>query len=96
MSSAAPSRGSRVTMVSQLLGRRVDVGNSNLLLRRWAWGNVPGFTLPDSACAEIFGAISVAGISFLLGALVSRFGWIAVGKISGRGPGIGFCLAEVI
>jgi len=28
----------------------------------------------------------LAAISFLLGALVSRFGWIAVGKISGRDP----------
>src|SRR5215469_4044983 len=29
-----------------------------------------------------FGAIPLATISFLLGALVSRFGWLAVGKIS--------------
>jgi len=32
------------------------------------------------------GAIPLAAISFLLGALVSRFGWLAVGKISGRDP----------
>jgi Polysulphide reductase, NrfD len=30
--------------------------------------------------------IPLAAISFLLGALVSRFGWIAVGRISGRDP----------
>src|SRR5881394_4051122 len=36
---------------------------------------------------EVFiGPIPLAAISFLLGALVSRFGWIAVGKISGRDP----------
>ena len=32
------------------------------------------------------GAIPLAAISFLLGALVSRFGWLAVGKTSGRDP----------
>ena len=58
-------------------------------------GECSRFYRPDPACAAIFGAIPLAAISFLLGALVSRFGWIAVGKISGRGPGIGFCLAEV-
>jgi len=35
---------------------------------------------------RFFGAIPLAAISFLLGALVGRFGWIAVGKISGRDP----------
>jgi hypothetical protein len=28
----------------------------------------------------------LAAISFLIGALVSRFGWIAVGKVSGADP----------
>jgi formate-dependent nitrite reductase membrane component NrfD len=32
------------------------------------------------------GAIPLAAISFLLGALVSRFGWLAVGRTSGRDP----------
>ena len=35
---------------------------------------------------RFFGFIPWAAISFLLGALVSRFGWIAVGKISGVDP----------
>jgi hypothetical protein len=35
---------------------------------------------------RFFGLIPLAGISFLLGALVSRFGWIAVGKVSGADP----------
>jgi hypothetical protein len=35
---------------------------------------------------RFFGAIPLAAISFLVGALVSRFGWIAVGKVSGRDP----------
>jgi hypothetical protein len=32
---------------------------------------------------RFFGLVPFAAISFLLGALVSRFGWIAVGKVSG-------------
>jgi len=43
-------------------------------------------TGPLPLVLRFFGAISLAAISFLLGALVSRFGWIAVGKISGRDP----------
>jgi hypothetical protein len=35
---------------------------------------------------RLFGVIPVAAISFLLGALISRFGWIAVGRISGCDP----------
>ena len=42
------------------------------------------FTGPIPLALRFFGAIPLAAISFLLGALVSRFGWIAVGKISGR------------
>ena len=52
------------------------------------------FTGPIPLVLRFFGAIPLAAISFLLGALVSRFGWIAVGKVSGSGPGSGFCLAE--
>ena len=43
-------------------------------------------TGPLPLVLRFFGAIPFAAISFLLGALVSRFGWIAVGKISGRDP----------
>jgi formate-dependent nitrite reductase membrane component NrfD len=35
---------------------------------------------------RFFGFIPLAAISFLLGALISRIGWIAVGKVSGRDP----------
>ena len=44
------------------------------------------FTGPIPLALRLFGASPLAAISFLLGALVSRFGWIAVGKISGRDP----------
>ena len=44
------------------------------------------FTGPIPLVLRFFGAIPLAAISFLLGALVSRFGWIAVGKVSGRDP----------
>jgi hypothetical protein len=43
-------------------------------------------TGPFPLVLRFFGAIPLAAISFLLGALVSRFGWIAVGKVSGRDP----------
>jgi len=36
--------------------------------------------------AAVFGLVPFAAISFLLGALVSRIGWIAVGKVSGSDP----------
>jgi len=44
------------------------------------------FTGPLPLVLRFFGMIPLAALSFLLGALVSRFGWIAVGKISGRDP----------
>ena len=43
-------------------------------------------TGPIPLVFRFFGAIPFAAIAFLLGALVSRFGWIAVGKISGCDP----------
>jgi len=44
------------------------------------------FTGPLPLVLRFFGAIPLAAISFLLGALLSRFGWLAVGRISGRDP----------
>jgi Polysulphide reductase, NrfD len=44
------------------------------------------FTGPFPLVLRFFGAIPLAAISFLLGALVSRFGWIAVGRVSGKDP----------
>ena len=44
------------------------------------------FTGPFPLVLRLFGVIPLAAFSFLLGALVSRFGWIAVGKVSGRDP----------
>ena len=43
-------------------------------------------TGPLALVLRFFGVIPFAAISFLLGALVSRFGWIAVGKVSGSDP----------
>src|SRR5215469_8916538 len=43
-------------------------------------------TGPFPLVLRFFGATPLAAISFLLGAFVSRFGWIAVGKISGCDP----------
>jgi hypothetical protein len=44
------------------------------------------FTGPIPLLLRFFGAIPLTAISFLPGALVSRFGWITVEKISGRDP----------
>jgi formate-dependent nitrite reductase membrane component NrfD len=44
------------------------------------------FNGPLALILRFFGLIPFAAISFLIGALVSRFGWIAVGKVSGSDP----------
>jgi hypothetical protein len=41
---------------------------------------------PLALVLRLFGIIPMAAISFLLGALISRIGWIAVGRVSGRDP----------
>jgi hypothetical protein len=41
---------------------------------------------PLALILRFFGLIPLAAISFLIGALVSRFGWIAVGRVSGSDP----------
>ena len=43
-------------------------------------------TGPLSLILRFFGLVPFAAISFLIGAFVSRFGWIAVGKVSGSDP----------
>jgi hypothetical protein len=44
------------------------------------------FNGPLALVLRLFGLVPLAAISFLLGALASRFGWIAVGKVSGADP----------
>jgi hypothetical protein len=41
---------------------------------------------PLAFVLRLFGFIPFAAISFLIGALASRFGWIAVGRVSGADP----------
>ena len=41
---------------------------------------------PLALILRLFGQVPFAAIAFLLGALASRFGWIAVGKVSGADP----------
>jgi polysulfide reductase-like protein len=43
-------------------------------------------TGPLAVVFRVFSFIPFAAISFLIGALVSRFGWIAAGKVSGSDP----------
>ena len=43
-------------------------------------------TGPFPLVLRFCGAVPLAAISFLIGALVSRFGWIAVGKVSAQDP----------
>lgn len=44
------------------------------------------FSGPLALLLRWFGFIPAAAVSFLVGALVSRFGWVAAGKASGRDP----------
>jgi hypothetical protein len=41
---------------------------------------------PLALALRFFGLVPFAAVSFLIGALLSRFGWIAVGKVSGSDP----------
>ena len=43
-------------------------------------------TGPLALVLRLFSLVPFAAISFLIGALVSRFGWIAAGKVSGSDP----------
>jgi formate-dependent nitrite reductase membrane component NrfD len=43
-------------------------------------------TGPFPLVLRFFGVVPFAAISFLIGALLSRFGWMAVGKVSGVDP----------
>lgn len=43
-------------------------------------------TGPLALALRFFGLVPFAAVSFLIGALVSRFGWIAVGHVSGSDP----------
>jgi hypothetical protein len=43
-------------------------------------------TGPVALVTRFLGLAPIAGISFLLGSLISRFGWLAVGKASGCDP----------
>jgi formate-dependent nitrite reductase membrane component NrfD len=52
-------------------------------------------TGPIPFVLRFFGVIPLAAISFMVGALVSRFGWIAAGKISGRDPEAVFASQKV-
>jgi hypothetical protein len=47
-------------------------------------------TGPVALLLRLFGFVPFAAVSFLTGALVSRFGWIAVGKVSGSDPEAAF------
>jgi Polysulphide reductase, NrfD len=44
------------------------------------------FTGPLPLVLRLLGMVPFAAVSFLIGALVSRIGWIAVGKVSGSDP----------
>jgi hypothetical protein len=44
------------------------------------------FTGPVPLVLRFFGMVPFAAVSFLIGALISRIGWIAVGKVSGSDP----------
>ncbi len=61
--------------------RALHEGSAGWLIRS---GEI--LTGPLALILRLVGLIPLASISFLLGALVCRFGWIAVGKVCGRDP----------
>src|SRR5690606_36738853 len=64
-------------------------GPSNVLLR--AAGLLSG---PTALLLRILGLHVPAAIAFLLGALVSRYGWLAAGRRSARDPAAAFAVAR--
>jgi len=52
----------------------------------WLIRSAEVLTGPLALVLRLFGLVPLAAISFLIGALVSRFGWITVGKVSGSDP----------
>jgi hypothetical protein len=61
--------------------RALRTGSSGWLIRG---GEI--FSGPLAIVLRLTNLIPLAAISFLLGALFSRFGWIAAGRVSGRDP----------
>jgi hypothetical protein len=61
--------------------RALHEGAPGLLLR------IAGLaTGPVALIARLFGWVPVAALCFLLGAIFSRYGWLAAGRFSGRDP----------
>lgn len=61
--------------------RALHEGTPGMLLR------IAGFaTGPASLIARVFGWVPVADACFLLGAIFSRYGWLAAGRFSARDP----------
>lgn len=61
--------------------RALHEGRTGLIIRASEF-----LTGPLALMLRLAGGIPAAAISFLLGALLSRFGWIAAGRASGRDP----------
>jgi hypothetical protein len=61
--------------------RALHEGTPGVLLR------IAGLaTGPGSLIARLFGWVPVADVCFLLGAIFSRYGWLAAGRVSARDP----------
>ncbi len=61
--------------------RALHEGAPGLLLR------IAGFAMgPAALIARLFGSVPVAALCFLLGAIFSRYGWVAAGRFSARDP----------
>jgi hypothetical protein len=61
--------------------RALHEGTSGWLIRGGEF-----FSGPLPIILRLANLVPLAAISFLLGALLSRFGWIAAGRVSGRDP----------
>ena len=71
------------------------IGPSTNMVPAGSFGSAKYLPGRSPLVLRFFGAIPLAAISFLLGASVSRFGWIAVGKVSGRDPEAVFASQKV-
>jgi len=85
--------GLAVAAVETCVGAYVELhhhGAADLALRSglsgWLLRVSGGFAGPVALLLRLWGAVPYASTSFLLGALVSRFGWVEAGKASARDP----------
>jgi len=85
--------GIAVSVVETLFGAWIELHHHGAVDRALREG-APGFLLrssgllagPVALTLRLLGLVPAADVAFLLGAIVSRYGWVAAGHVSGRDP----------